>query len=248
VNIEEKKDKQTEGYHVHGEVNSGRVKLSDAEWQALVDRYDGELRWNDDRFNQFWAMLGRKRLQDRSVVVMTADHGEALNDRPEQRTWHGKPYEENQHIPLVVSAPWRIPARRIPTVVRQVDVFPTVLELAGVPRPPQVNGESLLALVDRPGPDRPSVGGTHMYDATVYYRSGPWKLMVQRTGAKASLLFDLAKDPGERTDLSRTADLARVRAEMDAFIQRTRFAADLSGQQKIDEKERQRLESLGYVE
>ncbi len=248
VNIEEKKAEQTEGYHVHTEVNSGRVKLTPEEWQALVDRYDGELLWNDDRFNQFWAMLGRKRLQDRSVVVVTADHGEALNDRPEQRTWHGRPYEENQHVPLVVSAPWRIPPRRVPSVVRGVDVFPTVLELAGVPVPPGVNGESLLPLVDRPGPDRPSIGGTHMYDATVYYRSGNWKLMTQRTGAKRSLLFDLARDPGERTDLSGKADLARVRAQMDDFLRHTTVQADRTGQKTIDDAERERLKALGYTE
>ncbi|MBN1337192.1 MAG: sulfatase [Deltaproteobacteria bacterium] len=248
VNIEEKKDRQTQGYHSHADINSGRVKLTPAQWQALVDRYDGELRWNDDRFNQFWSMLERKRLQDRSVVVLTADHGEAFDDRPEQRTWHGRPYEENQHVPLVVSAPWRIPPKRVPSVVRGVDVFPTVLDLAGVPVPQGINGASLLPLIDGPAADRPSIGGTHMYDSVVYYRSGPWKLLLERTGARRSQLFDLSKDPGERTDLSGKPDFARIHAEMDDFIRRTTFAVDRSHQKTIDAKELERLRALGYTD
>jgi arylsulfatase A-like enzyme len=140
-------------------------------------------------------------------------------------------YEPVLHIPLVVKYPGAgRPRGRSTTPVQLVDVLPTVLEAAGASVPPGVQGEALASvshpslaeedidpyLVARYGPQ---------YDRSIrVLYDGTYKLI--RTSRGESMLFDLARDPEERTDLAAAeperaaALLRRLEATLDTLIAR----------------------------
>src|SRR5207247_2866707 len=81
--------------------------------------------------------------EGRTLVVMTADHGESLGEHGEQ-THAIFAYEATLRVPLILYAPRLFGAAVVSTQVRHVDVAPTVLDLLGLPPPPDVPGRSLL--------------------------------------------------------------------------------------------------------
>jgi len=118
------------------------------EVRAFVDLYDAEIRFTDESIGRLLSFLDRQGLGERTLVVVTADHGESLGE-------HGYFFEHGDlgtepevHVPLVFSQPGRIPAGlRVPWTVRSLDVAPTVLDLVGLPVEQGFRGESLTALM-----------------------------------------------------------------------------------------------------
>src|SRR4029453_11092719 len=104
--------------------------------------YDGEVAATDAQIGRLLQHLdGAGRLAD-TLVVVVGDHGESLGEHGEQQ--HGF-FVSDRAVPihLPVAGP-SVPVRVIPDQVRIVDVMPTILEIAGVPRPGGGQGESLM--------------------------------------------------------------------------------------------------------
>jgi len=110
----------------------------------LRDLYKAEVSYCDRWIGDLLRAIDRLHLAERTVVILTADHGEAFWE-------HGKRghgwliSDEVLRVPLIIRAPGGISAgRRVERPVRLLDVAPTVLELLGVPVPEQFHGRSLL--------------------------------------------------------------------------------------------------------
>ncbi len=158
---------------------------------------------------------------DRSLVIFTSDHGEALGEHG--RGGHGYLYESNLKVPLVVALPDRRGGgRRVSEQVRLVDVLPTVLEVVGLDTPPGLDGVSLVHLIDGEPSRVPDVAWSYApeFNQGLSLRSGRgWKGIVNDSvwdGARGqSSFFYLRQDPEELDDLSATHPaFERVRAEM----------------------------------
>lgn len=110
--------------------------------QKSVDRYDGAIHYEDTMLERLVEDLRRRGELDRTVIVVTADHGEQFGEHGLNQ--HGNSlYLELLHVPLVVRAPPRVPAgRRVDSVVSLRDVPSTLLELAGL-RGAKLPGTSL---------------------------------------------------------------------------------------------------------
>src|SRR6185437_9088956 len=149
-------------------------------------------------------------------VVYLGDHGYMLGQhgRFEKHCF----YEPAIRVPLLVRWPGRLPeGRKVEEMVELVDLFPTVLELLGLPHPPDLHGRSLVPLLkDRPGSEgRDVVFGEYLENEEAMARSGRYKLIVgtgrrvRQDGYKNDhplpgpyeRLYDLQADPGETTDL-----------------------------------------------
>jgi choline-sulfatase len=182
-------------------------------------RYDAEVAWTDRQIGRLLDALASKPFANRTIVVITADHGEAFGEHG--MSWHGMElWEELVRVPWIIHVPGLEP-RRIDTPRGHIDLVPTVLELLSleVPSPSAtdfVSGQSLVAeLFGAPAAARPvymelpegPYNGTRR--AMIDW---PHKLLVR--GARRFELYDLSSDPMERQDLSTTQPeaLARVRA------------------------------------
>jgi len=168
------------------------------------DLYDNEVAYNDREIGRLLDGLRRLGVYDRTLIAITADHGEEFMEHGVAR--HGRSlYDDALHVPLIVKLPGGRPAgRRVSAVASSLDLAPTLLDYAGVPRPASFTGSSLRALVSgAAAPERrlfaEQLGPGHALFAV---REGRWKLVRRLLPEPHELLFDLQRDPGERTNLA----------------------------------------------
>lgn len=217
--------------------------------------YLGEIAYVDSQVGRLLEALDKAGLGERTVIVLAGDHGESLGEHGEGT--HGFfVYEEAIHVPLIVSTPYaRLRGVSSDRLVGLSDIMPTVLEMTGLPIPPEVQGTSLVPLFFRPGRDLPGTG--RAYAETYYprlhygwsdlksYQDGRFKLIL----APSIELYDLEKDPEEAVNLagSSAGALAAIRDAALPFIEeagRGALSVDIG---RLDEETRQSLAALGYV-
>ncbi|HEY7699222.1 MAG TPA: sulfatase, partial [Vicinamibacteria bacterium] len=141
------------------------------------------------------------RLDPSTIVIVTADHGEALFE-------HGfvghntQLYEESLRVPLLIRAPGLAP-RRVSDLVELIDLTPTILELAGLARAPEVSrfqGRSLVpALAGRSLPGRKLAFSRTLWSKPRYSVRGERYKLIWDSRTGASELYDLERDREERT-------------------------------------------------
>ncbi len=230
------------------------VHISDA--RAPAASYNSTLTAADSAAGELIAALQRQKIYPDTVVIVAADQGESLGAHGEDA--HGIfLYDETIHVPLLVKLPQGEPAAkpaatRVAAKVRLVDIAPTVLEIAQVPVPSQMQGQSLLRIAK---------AGVGTSDHPVYSRAdlpqcgfGWSPLESWRAGkylyirAPEPALYDLTADPGATHNLAQSskATLDTMAAQLNAFDRSfSRDAAKSSAE--LSSSEMQKLASLGYV-
>jgi arylsulfatase A-like enzyme len=137
-----------------------RVGIGSAFMSRLVNLYDGEIRYWDDRVAPVFAALRELGLWDETVIAVVADHGEEFGE--EGHIAHGDDLSQAVlHVPFVLLGAGIGAPRRIPDTVSLADVAPTVLDLAGLPPPPGMDGRPLLG--SGPPPAAPVFAWTRDY-------------------------------------------------------------------------------------
>ena len=168
----------------------------------VSDLYDAGIRRMDDRsLTRLLDVLDQLGLAGETLVVFTSDHGEAFHEHG--RFLHDDLYPETLRVPLVLRLPGRLPAgRRVGEAVGLVDLVPTILDLVGVPIPPQAQGTSLAALArgDAGAPAPPAVLADYTTAGHRFESARQADLTVIRENDQV-LVYDRTADPGERTPL-----------------------------------------------
>ncbi len=226
--------------------------------------YDAALAELDELTGSLLDALAARGLLEGAVVVITSDHGELLGEHHMLDHQYAL-YEELLRVPLVVRAPGRLAPGREARPVSTLDLFATILELAGVAKPAATRSRSLLAPEARRGrlaedPAGASVGIEEVrerhphFDATPFQRrlrawtDLPWKYVWSSDGRHA--LYDLARDPGESQSrlAAKPATGARLAAALEAYRAGLRACAGGSGSPAVlSPEERARLRALGYA-
>jgi arylsulfatase A-like enzyme len=226
----------------------------------LKSRYQGEVHQNDRAFGALLDGLQARGLDASTAVVFTADHGEEF--REHGGTEHAKTlYQELVRIPLVVRVP-HAAARgvRERAAVQQIDLMPTLLGLAGMPAPPALPGRDLGPMLDGRTDARlplPVLFAEERFAVVdkLAVRAGDLKLIFNNDGpalwrAGSHLeLYDLARDPGEKANLTATRPIALAFLErrLDAF----RSAQPRAGAAEsvaLSDTEKEQLRALGYAQ
>lgn len=122
---------------------AGQIDVSEDEWRAVKDLYDGELAYADNRVGKILDTLKQTGQYNDTLVIVTADHGEHFGENG--RAYHQfSLYEEVIHVPLVIKFPGQEYSGRVEdSIVSLIDLFPTVLETANTPLPDDIDGSSL---------------------------------------------------------------------------------------------------------
>jgi arylsulfatase A-like enzyme len=227
-----------------------RLEIDDADLKHIVATYDAEIRSMDAAFGVLLAGLAERGLDGDTLIVLTSDHGEEFGEHGFVG-WHSHSlYDELLRVPLVIRPPGGEPGgRRVPDLVRGLDVAPTILAVLGVPRPASFDGEPVLA-----GTPMPLVAVSQMdrpYDPPISaLRTPDWKLREDRLFWRVyrDRLFDLRSDPGERRDaFSGNRATARALAAQLRAIEgrRRRPGGEDAG---LSPETIRQLRSLGYAE
>jgi arylsulfatase A-like enzyme len=224
-------------------------------------QYDREIRYFDDELDRFLVALAKRGLRDNTLIVLTADHGESL-DEHRYFLAHGKlPYQPTASVPFMMVLEGRIPAGKVISYpVGMIDMLPTVLELLELPLPPQLQGESLMPLVAGQPGGSPYVFLESGYanPPAVAVRSGDWKLVHYRAEKEARShggaieLFDLADDPGEKKNLAAANPkvVEYLRGAIDDWLRTTPGLGQEGGTieiQDLDEQTKEMMRALGYL-
>jgi arylsulfatase A-like enzyme len=125
--------------------------LGNLDGPALVElasaAYDSGIAYVDEQLAKLFRKLRERGLEESTIVVLTSDHGEMLGEHGLVN--HRYLYEENILVPLIIADPGgRGAGRVIPDQVRSVDIVPTILELAGLTPAGELDGRSLVHLLD----------------------------------------------------------------------------------------------------
>ncbi len=229
------------------------VHISDA--SAHVAAYNSAITATDAAVGKLISALQQRKIYENTAVIVVADHGESLGAHGEDA--HGIfLYDETIHVPLLVKLPQVQPAAkpattRVSAKVRLVDIAPTMLEIAAIPVPSQMLGQSLLRIAK-------AIGGG---DQPVYSRAdlpqrgfGWSPLESWRAGkylyirAPKPELYDLSTDPNAAHNLAQSskATLDTMAAQLDNFDRRFSGEAGKSSAE-LSSSEMQKLASLGYV-
>lgn len=188
-------------------LEKGKLNLRDADVQFWRAIYDEKIARADERFKQFLAEFDALGVTNRTLFVLTSDHGTEFCEHG--RFDHGFTlYDEQVRVPLVLKLPDGAAAGTAVDVrVSSADVMPTVLDLLDVTLQPavaaQMRGQSLVPTLKGEALAARDVFSETDYRAYTYKRSivGPdgWKL-IYTLESKTRELYDLNTDPGETAD------------------------------------------------
>ena len=191
--------------------------------RRAIAAYLGLCTFMDEQVGRVLAALKTSGLEDQTQIIYTSDHGENAGSRG---LW-GKSvmYEESNGIPLIIAGPDARAGHVVDTPVSLVDVFPTVLDVFGLPAESALPGRSWYEIAAQAtDPGREIISEYHSMgspSALYMLRKGRYKLHYY-VGYEPEL-FDLVEDPEETTNLAtdgahkhaREACVARLRAILD---------------------------------
>jgi len=229
----------------------GMVSLSPADAPNLVDRYDAGIRQMDAEIGRFLDFLRERGLWEEALFVLTSDHGEEFFEHG--GVLHGQTqYQEVIRVPLLVKGPGVPLGRRVPTPVSLVDIAPTLLGRAGIAVPEGLDGLDISRLWsegDRELEARylfsEADHNNVEHDITRSVRYKNFKLHFNRL-SRERMLYDLAQDPEERTEILRGQEKARaaLSERLDRFMASEKVEAPVRA---LSEDEIEKLRSLGYL-
>ncbi|MEA2561830.1 MAG: hypothetical protein QOH06_3334 [Acidobacteriota bacterium] len=212
---------------------------------SYPDPYDGEVATADAIVGELLDGLKAQGVYDNSIILLLSDHGEGLRDHGEQE--HGIfLYREALQVPMMLKLPeGERGGATIKSPAQLLDVFPTLLKLAGLPVPEGTPGASLLSLDGADAPERT------LFAETFYPRLhlGWSELFSAVRGGSHYIeapepeLYDLASDPAEKTNvLTRER---RTYVELRKAIEGNKVS--LAAPSAVDEETASKLASLGYI-
>ncbi len=186
---------------------------------GYADAYDKSINWEDRVIGSFVQALDDHNILQRTLIVVAADHGEAFLEHG----WEGHArdlYRETTHVPFLIIPPFILEKGiRVSQMIGNVDIWPTLLDLVGLPAMDGIDGRSMLPLIlqaggsqapgDLAGLERPIIShmdqrwgnGKSDPEEIVSVIDGSKKIIVHRYKRSKDEFYNLQDDPDEKKDL-----------------------------------------------
>jgi iduronate 2-sulfatase len=204
---------------------------SEAEAKQVIRAYLASISWVDWNIGRVIAELDRLGLRDNTIIVFVVDHGYQLGEKGK---WSkaGSLFEMGTRVPMMISVPGTTGNGQSCTrIVESLDIYPTLVELCGLPKQTEIEGESLVPLLnnpqaawDKPGFSIWSEDGKMIHGSAV--RTEQWRYAeFGKDGVNGAMLFDPHADPLEMKNLANDDQYKSVVAELSALTRK--YAATL---------------------
>ena len=221
------------------------LTLNDFDLENYTALYDATIRDTDVYIGNLIRLLKENNRYDQTIIVLLSDHGEEFWDH--QALGHGHTlYNEVLQVPLIIKLPRdTLKGTRVETLVNLLDVFPTLLQLAGLEIPTNLEGSSLIPLFREPGAHRLSRAQlTKDTDSIIAF---PWKLIWNRSD-QTRKLFYLEDDPGETTEVNDHPQIKDLLFQRIGEVGHQGVASPEETALNASEELKEQLRALGYLD
>jgi arylsulfatase A-like enzyme len=227
--------------------------LSDRERRHFMSQYDAGIAYMDASIGTLIDGLKQEGLYENTLLIITADHGEAFGER--DLMGHAlSVYQDEVHVPLIVHYPKQQNHVAVDTPVSLVDLLPTIMEVLGYNTPKDVQGRSLLK---RSSDGDPVFSETFAHPLMSAWSprfqrnaqciiSGSMKFIHSSNGARE--LYDLASDPNEEHNLAVESASAPLEARLGDFFKAAGAPDRRATPARVNTQTVERLKSLGYIQ
>ncbi len=232
--------------------------------------YDGSIAYVDNEIGRLYDYLEKKKILDNTILIITSDHGECLLEHGIFFDHRGALYDEVLRVPLIIRFPKKLPQKlRIKEFVQHVDILPTLLELLGIYYESNIDGKSILPIIEEKKAIRDYIFAVMDNEIKYAIRNKQYKYIMQNDYRQPikrykkqqgifdkEELYDLRSDPSERINIiDRHPEIAQMLKEiLMIYLNKSKEKAKFHEKTKIDRKEidekeiKERLRALGYFE
>lgn len=206
--------------------------MTDQLRREAIQAYHASITFMDAQVGRVLDALERLGLEDKTIVVMTSDHGYHMYDHG---LWQKMSlFENSARVPLIISAPGaKGNGRTTGSLAELVDLYPTLADLCGLPAPDYLDGTSLRPVLDDPSRSVKSAAFTqvqrrvnrqefHGYSV----RTERWRYTLWDDGRQGEQLYDMQQDPREWRNLAGDPRYASVIAELKPLVRQYAGWAD----------------------
>jgi arylsulfatase A-like enzyme len=183
-------------------------------WQDAVQAYQASVSYADAQFGKLMKALEESPYADNTIVIVWSDHGWHLGEKEHWRK--ATLWNEVTRVPLIISVPGKESGGRSNQPVSLIDLYPTLIELCGLPKVEGLEGESLLPLLSdarakRSNPAISSLGPD-------YHSVKDENYSYIKYGDGQEELYDIDKDPHEWNNLAKNPAYAEIKKRLKEHI------------------------------
>jgi len=227
-----------------GKLNASEFTPEEIDYIMAV--YDGGINYVDAQLGKIFEKLDQLGIDDNTIIIVTSDHGEGFKEHGRLR--HGyKSYIELVHVPLIMRGPGIPRNRTYENFVQHIDIAPTILEILNIPQRKEMQGRSLLPLMNNREIEKDFKTYTWAH-SSMSLRTKKWTYIMNHH--RPDELFDRINDPKEQNNVIEKRPLIaqKLREELEDFIVLTSEGKpQVAEKVDIDEELKEQLKSLGYL-
>jgi arylsulfatase A-like enzyme len=245
------------------ELTYNTARLTNAEQNNFIDFYDGEIAYTDYCLGKFFESIDKLKLRDKTLVILTADHGESLGEH-EIFANHVGIYNQQLYIPLIMRYPPKIkPGTVVESLVQSIDIVPTILNILNIPIDAAIRGKSLVELFDNQNKVlHECIYAEHANLVAVARIDRDWKYILPRRENesldptiyrhKTAELYNRQNDNAEKLNLGDSQPDMQI--SLDADVKKWENEVGMNKEalahgthEKLEPQVREGLKALGYI-
>ena len=191
--------------------------LKSGNWKKAVQSYLACVRWTDEQVGRLIDALDKSPHAENTIVVLYSDHGFFLGEK--ERWAKQSLWERATRVPFIISAPTMTKGTRCNRPAELLSIYPTLLDLCGLPGRKALEGASLIPLLKNPNApwQRPALTTHGKNNHAV--RTERYRYIRYHEGSEE--LYDLREDPNEWTNLAAKKELAPLKEELAKWLPKT---------------------------
>jgi arylsulfatase A-like enzyme/Flp pilus assembly protein TadD len=214
------------------------------------DLYSGEVAYMDASLKTLFDFLETQGFMDRTVIVITGDHGEALGEKGEE-THSYFAYNNTIHIPLIIYIPGA-GGRFIHENVCHADIFPTLCDILGLKIPSHIQGKSLVPVIEGSN-QRSKTRGIYFESLSPFLNRGwaPLRGLIRGDLKFIDLpipeVYNIKEDSQENRNIAARSNVKQLKRDLVKLKLELKGKDIMERSKQLDANERSKLKSLGYL-
>jgi arylsulfatase A-like enzyme len=225
------------------------INLTQDDINYAIALYDGEIRYTDDNIGVLLSKLNQFNITNKTIIIITADHGENLGEHGSFFNHGiGVMYENVIKVPLIIKSPTiKLKNKIISGQVQNIDIFPTILDILGISDKEELKDEqgiSFLPLIKNPLDKGRVYTYGDLENVTHFIRTEKWKYIYDKGTEK---LYDIQNDPYELNNLiNNSLDINELKYQLFDWVNKNSRQSEIISP-SLNEEIKKRMRELGYI-